>query len=84
QVDLCKIAILLDKYKNKYDTYPISLEKLKPEFIAQIPVDPITGKNYTYKKEAKTYSLGIEEEKKPVPKPPERKKSAEPDVIEVH
>ncbi|GEM_PF-2870226 len=35
-------------YKLTYSNYPSSLQQLVPEFLPAIPVDPFTGKHYTY------------------------------------
>lgn len=58
--DLCVISICLEKYKNKYKKYPVTLQDLVPEFITELPVNPATGKRYQYKQRRKSYVLWVE------------------------
>ena len=61
QVNICRVALGLKLFKQKNGAYPDALDKLAPEFIENIPVDPFTGKALIYRKvEAGfiLYSLG--------------------------
>lgn len=51
-------------YKNKTGEYPENLEKLVPEILSEVPVDPFTGKALVYRREGPgfiVYSLGSNE-----------------------
>ena len=55
------LALTLKIYKEKYGDYPESLNKLTPEILTSLPLDPFTGKNYIYRKKDQgfiVYSLG--------------------------
>jgi hypothetical protein len=60
-INVCKTGLALKIYKGKYGYYPDSLDKLKPEFLPEIPLDPFTGKSLIYRKTANSvlvYSVG--------------------------
>ncbi|HOK56571.1 MAG TPA: hypothetical protein PKV21_08370 [bacterium] len=57
------LSILIVKfgYKTQYRNYLENLEKLVPEILPSLPLDPFTGKEYVYKKKGNgflIYSLG--------------------------
>jgi hypothetical protein len=43
------VAIALERFKLRNGVYPANLEALKPEFLSQIPEDPMSGKSLVYK-----------------------------------
>jgi hypothetical protein len=50
----------IEKYKKAEAVYPENLEKLKPEFIQEIPTDLIIGiRGYNYERAGNTYTLGF-------------------------
>ncbi len=56
-----EIALACHIYKTKYKDYPDSLDRLTPEILPSLPLDPFTGKDYIYKKKRKgfiIYSVG--------------------------
>ncbi|MCX6991889.1 MAG: hypothetical protein NT011_01975 [Kiritimatiellaeota bacterium] len=61
QMEICRVGLALKLFEQKNGAYPDTLNKLAPEFLDTIPVDPFTGKALIYRK-AKAgfilYSLG--------------------------
>lgn len=56
-----EIALACHIYKAKYKDYPDSLDKLTPEILPSLLLDPFTGKNYIYKRKNRgfiVYSVG--------------------------
>ncbi len=49
QVDICRVGLALKLFQQKNGTYPETLDKLTPEFLENIPVDPFTGKALIYR-----------------------------------
>lgn len=48
QADVTELQNALFVYYQKYTMYPATLNKLVPEFLATIPKDPQSGKQYSY------------------------------------
>jgi ABC-type transport system involved in multi-copper enzyme maturation permease subunit len=44
-----KIALVLKIYKIEKGEYPVSLNALVPEYLPELPKDPFTGKDYSYR-----------------------------------
>jgi hypothetical protein len=44
------VGLALKLFKQKTGAYPETLDKLAPEFLDSIPVDPFTGKALVYRK----------------------------------
>jgi len=60
-IDTFKIVVGLKTYKQKYGKYPERLDKLVPEILPSLLVDPFTGNEFIYKREKDgflIYSLG--------------------------
>jgi hypothetical protein len=49
-VDLARIAIALERYRNAHGAYPDSLEALAPKFIEKVPQDVINGGELKYRR----------------------------------
>ncbi len=47
-----RTALAAELYRRKYGAFPETLEKLVPEFLPAVPIDPFTGKALLYKKGA--------------------------------
>ena len=64
--DQAKLACGLERYYLKHKVYPENLEQVVPEFLGEMPTDPITGDFYRYARDAagryKIWSLGWNEE----------------------
>jgi len=63
-VAVARVGLALKLYKQKIEAYPDTLDKLAPEFIENIPVDPCTGKPLVYRKADAgfiLYSLGSDQ-----------------------
>jgi len=61
EAEVCRVGLALKLYKQKSGTYPDTLDRLTPEFMESIPVDPFTGKPLVYRKTGDgflLYSLG--------------------------
>ena len=56
-LDLAKIATALKRFKLTHGRYPQDLTELRPDFIAELPLDPFTGKNFIYRQEKKKFLL---------------------------
>ncbi len=54
-----QLRAALDAYKKQTNTYPPKLDALAPTYVQDVPKDPATGKPYSYKGDAKDYSLGF-------------------------
>ncbi len=64
-VNISRVGLALKLFKQKNGAYPDTLEKLAPEFLANIPVDPCTGKALIYRKADAgfiLYSLGKDQQ----------------------
>ncbi|MBU0714285.1 MAG: hypothetical protein KJ964_02875 [Verrucomicrobia bacterium] len=60
-IDVARVGLGLKLFKQKNGAYPDLLDKLTPEFLESIPVDPFTGKALIYRKADAgfmLYSLG--------------------------
>lgn len=61
EIEVCRIGLALKLYLQQNQTYPETLDKLAPEFLEKIPVDPFSGKAFIYKKAGHgfiLYSIG--------------------------
>lgn len=56
-VDVARVGLGLKLYKQKNGAYPDTLDKLAPEFLEKIPVDPFTGKALIYRKAGEGFVL---------------------------
>jgi hypothetical protein len=65
KVRLARIAIALERHRAVKRNYPKTLAALHPRFIAALPLDPITGKDFRYEIRADDspaiWSVGINE-----------------------
>ena len=58
--DLVALSQAIDAYYAKNLRYPEKLEQLQPEFIDKIPLEPKTGKPFTYESDGKDqYQIGV-------------------------
>ena len=55
--DLGEISGALEKYYTKNNTYPVSLNDLQPDFLAEVPQDPKDGSSYPYCNDDGKYAL---------------------------
>jgi len=62
-LDNAQIAVALERHRFKHGTYPKTLVELAPDFLPEVPLDPINGEQRIYKiKDDGTpmfYSVGI-------------------------
>jgi hypothetical protein len=65
--DLSRLRAALDLYKKREGTYPVKLSDLISEYMATIPSDPLTKKQYRYTRTTKSYVLSAELENKKNP-----------------
>lgn len=64
-IEVARVGLGLKLFKQKSGAYPDMLDKLAPEFIENIPVDPCTGKALIYRKDGEgfiLYSLGPDQQ----------------------
>ena len=64
-VAVARTGLALKLYKQKNGACPDTLDKLAPEFIDNVPVDPCTGKPLVYRKSDSgfiLYSLGKDQQ----------------------
>jgi hypothetical protein len=54
---MAKLATVLKRFKLTHGRYPQGLIELRPNFIAELPLDPFTGKNFIYRQEKKGFLL---------------------------
>ena len=63
KLELAKTAINLERFYLKHEQYPDTLEALVPAFAPALPMDPLTGLAYIYKKSGidgfEIYSAGL-------------------------
>ncbi|MFA6100675.1 MAG: hypothetical protein WCV67_09645 [Victivallaceae bacterium] len=57
QFESCKLCLALKIYHIKYGRFPDSLQRLVPEILSEIPVDPQTGRDYRYQPETNGFCL---------------------------
>ncbi len=58
---LTQILIAAKRYKARHGQYPETMEQVRSVGVAEIPMDPFTGKDFSYKRTAKgftVYSVG--------------------------
>ena len=46
--ELLRLAVALRQHKVTRGTYPVSLKSLVPDFLAEVPLDPLSGQPFTY------------------------------------
>ena len=64
QRELLRIAFALAQFRADHDRYPASLADLTPKYLASLPKDPYTSKDYLFRTEGKglvVYSVGPDE-----------------------
>ncbi|MEK7649967.1 MAG: hypothetical protein AAB367_03370 [Patescibacteria group bacterium] len=66
--DLSRIRTALELYKKREGMYPAKLSDLVSEYLATLPTDPFTKKQYRYTRTAKGYTLSaqLEDIKHPI------------------
>ena len=52
-----EIALVLKLYRSEKGNYPETLEELVPEYLKAIPVDPVTGEAFYYRRTEKGFEL---------------------------
>jgi hypothetical protein len=52
-----QVFLALQAYKARYGGYPATMEELKSKLGWKLPVDPFSGKDFIYKKQAKVFIL---------------------------
>ena len=57
EIDAAKMTLALHIYKNQTGAFPDKLEQLTPGILKEIPVDPISGKPFEYRKTDGSFSL---------------------------
>jgi hypothetical protein len=58
--DLTTLAHAVDAYYAMNLQYPESLAQLQPDFVQKVPVEPGSGKMYTYKTDGSSkYTIGV-------------------------
>ena len=63
--DATELALALERFRRSTGELPLSLDELVPDFIAQVPVDPITGSDMLYFAEGvdfRIYSVGLDKD----------------------
>lgn len=61
--EMAMLAVALARYRLKHGTYPEKLGNVAPEFLAEVPNDPFTGKELAYRREGEgylMYSVGMD------------------------
>ena len=51
EIEAARLSLALHIYKNNHGAFPDKLDPLAPEIIKTIPVDPISGKPFEYRKD---------------------------------
>ena len=76
-IEVARVGLGLKLFKQKNGAYPDTLDKLAPEFLENIPVDPFTGQTLIYRKADAgfiLYSLGKnQQDDNGTPKPTDKK-----------
>ena len=57
EVEVARVGLGLKIFRQKNGAYPDSLDKLAPEFLDVIPVDPFTGQALVYRKDGEGFVL---------------------------
>jgi|GEM_PF-2686728 len=57
EIAAAELSLALYRYRNRHQTFPEKLDALAPEFIPEIPSDPVTGKPFEYRKTATAFQL---------------------------
>ncbi len=52
-----RLSLALHIYKNEHGAFPDKLEQLTPEVLKEIPVDPVNGKPFEYRRDGNTFIL---------------------------
>jgi hypothetical protein len=52
-----QIQLGLHLFKNKYGAFPDKIEQIAPEFLQSIPLDPVSGKAFEYKKDGVYFTI---------------------------
>jgi len=85
QLGNAEIALACHLYRTKYKVFPDSLEKLTPQFLKKLSLDPFTGKDYIYRKKDNgfvVYSVGDNlKDDGGVPQSGEKGKQADFDIV---
>lgn len=56
-VDVAKVGLALKLYKIQHGAFPDSLNKLQPDFLKEVPLDPFTGQELIYRKQKDGFIL---------------------------
>ncbi len=56
-INVAKLTLALHIYKNQNGAFPDKLEQLAPGILKKIPVDPISGKPFEYRKTGGSFTL---------------------------
>jgi hypothetical protein len=62
-VRLLMIDLALRAYRVEHEGYPLKLEELTPQYLAEIPLDPFCGKSFIYRPDTEDfvlYSVGLD------------------------
>ncbi len=54
---VAEIGLANRLYKNKYNKFADSLDQVSPEFLATLPKDPFTEKDFIYRKQGNTFAI---------------------------
>ena len=57
QIAAARLTLALHIYKNRHGNFPATLNLLQPAMLKEIPVDPVTGKPFEYRKEGNSFLL---------------------------
>lgn len=60
QFQQLRLAAALECYRARHGDYPESLEKLVPEFMPILPLDPFAGKTHKYERRGNDFSLTVD------------------------
>jgi hypothetical protein len=66
-IDVARIAILLERHRATHDAYPEALDSLIASLGDGMPQNPFRGGSYYYERHENTYHLGYESELPPLP-----------------
>ena len=56
-IDAAKLTLALHIFKNKFGSFPNELKVLAPDILKEIPVAPISGRPFEYRKTDRSFEL---------------------------